>query len=158
MNRERFCDGAQSKEEIIKEYKEFLLGPVPSSQVQTTAHMLRAFGAQNIFEAMKLLSEDGYTFLNQPKENGVWAGCELLFLQIDYDENNSNLDKGLNHAIEGVKMIPKNVLIEVCPKAEDNYQAVKNYKISNELIEKFSKINPDFHDVITYYHNQQANT
>jgi len=158
LNRKRFCAGAQSKEKIIEEYEEFLLGGVPVTQVNTTAHMLRAFGAQNILETMKLLSDNGYIFLSQPEENGVWAGCELLFLQIDYDESNSNLDKGLDHAIESVKMIPQHILIEDCPKAEDNYHAVQNHGISNKLIKKFSKINHDFHDVITYYQNQQANT
>jgi len=156
-NKERFCDGAQSKEEILEEYKEYLLGPMPSRQVATTAYMLRAFGAQNILEAMQLLSENGYAFLNRPKENGPWAGCELLFLQIDYNESNSNLNKGLNLAVEGAKMITRNVRIEECPKAEDNYHALRNYRIPDEQIDVFAKTNQDFHDVITYYKNQQTN-
>jgi len=158
-NEERFCDGAQSKEEIIKEYEEYLLSPEPSEHtVPKTAYMLRAFGAQNILGAMQLLSKDGYAFLNQPEENGPWAGCELLFLQIDYDESNSNLNKGLDHVIEGAKMLTTNVRLEKCPKAKDNYHALQNYRISDELIDMFSKTNQDFHDVITYYQNHQGNT
>jgi len=157
-NSERFCDGTQSKEEIIKEYEKFLLGPLPSNRVRTTAQMLRAFGAKNISEAMELLSEEGYTFLNQPEENGPWAGCELLFLQIDYDESNSNIDKGLDHAVEGVKMIQNPGLVARCPNAEENYRAVQKYRIPDEQIDMFSMTNPDFRDVLTYYRNRQNNT
>jgi len=157
-NQKIFCDGTQSKEEIIKEYEKFLSGPFPINQVQTTAQVLRAFGAKNISEAMELLSEEGYTFLNQPEENGPWAGCELLFLQIDYDERNSNIDKGLDHAVEGVKMIQNTGRVGHCPNAEENYHVVQKYRITDEQIDMFSMTNPDFRDVLTYYRNRQAKT
>jgi len=158
INWQRFCDGTQSKKEIIKEYEQFLLGPLPPSQVDTTANMLRAFGAQDILEAMELLSEEGYTFFNQPDCNSPWAGCELLFLQIDYDDSKSNLDKGLGSVYKDAKTIERYDRTEVCPNAMENYNAVKNYRISDEQIEMYSEINPDFHDVITYYQKHYANT
>lgn len=153
-----FCRGTQSEEEIIKEYEKFLLTSTNTNSVFTTAEMLRAFGAQNILETMELLSEDGYAFLDHPDKDGPWAGCELLFLQLDYDESNSNLDKGLGHAVEGVKMHQDISRIDLCPKAADNYRAVQEYRITDELMEKMSETNPDFRDIFTYYRNHQGKT
>jgi len=163
LNKHRLCNGTQTKKETIKEYKKFLLGSLPSPMwpskvVKTMGETLRAFGVKNISEAMELVSEEGYTFFNQPEENGPWAGCELLFLQIDYDESNSNLDKGLDHAVQGVKMIQSQGRIGNCPNAEDNYLAVQKYRIPDEQIDMYSKINPDFRAVLTYYRNHQSNT
>jgi len=157
-NWRRFCNGTQSEEEIIKEYEQFLLGPLPPYQVNTTANMLRAFGAQDILEAAEFLSEKGYAFLSQPDKDSPWAGCELLFLQIDYDESDSYLDDGFYHAVEGVKIKRDHVRAKTCPKAAHNYNAVQKYRIPDKLIHMYSKINPDFHDVMTYYQKYQANT
>jgi len=157
-NWHRFCNGTQSEEEIIKEYEKFLLGPLPPYQVNTTANMLRAFGAQDILKAAEFLSEKGYTFLSQPDKDSPWAGCELLFLQIDYDESDSYLDEGLDHAVEGVKIKREHVRVETCPLAADNYNVVQKYRIPDKLIDMYSKTNPDFHDVMTYYRNHKAKT
>lgn len=153
------CDGNQSNEEVLELYKDYLDNDDgaagPAQQTETTAQVLRDFGVENFFGAMERLEEKGYTFFNQPDENGPWAGCELLFLQIDFEKNNRNLDLGLDHAIEGVVMQQNELRTELCPKATDNYHAIIDFEITDAQIDRFSKTNPEIRDFISYYRSQR---
>lgn len=156
-NKVKYCEGEQTKEEIVEAYEKFLKGSRgPPRQAETTAAVLRDFGVTDILGAMERLSEEGYAFFDQPDGDSPWAGCELLFLQIDYDVSNSNLDAGLGRAIEGLKLQSVPSREELCPKAVDNYHALVNHEIREEHIDRFAKRNPEMRDIITYYKNRRA--
>jgi len=154
-HREQYCDGSQDKEEILRTYDQFLLHNRGAKQVETTVAMLRAFGVEDILGAMEKLTEKGYAFFDEPEKDGPWAGCELLFLQIDYEESNDNINNGLDHAVEGVKMRPLRSREALCPKAVDNYHAIINHGIQDSHIDRFCLSNPEMCDVINYYKNRR---
>lgn len=159
MNKDEYCDGSHGKEEVIESYADFLkTSEAPGKQAETTAEILRVFGVETdgILEAMNLLSETGYAFFDQPNSEGPWAGCELLLLQLDYDESNSNLDAALGHAIEGVTMKQKGGRKQLCPKAAETYEALVNHKIDDEHIKRYCDEHPEMHGVMTYYKNHRA--
>jgi len=151
-NKARYCDGAQSEEEVLADYEKFLgHNGGPPRQVETTAHVLKEFGVRDIAGAMDRLTGRGYAFFREPAADGPWAGCELLFLQIDYDEANSNLDIGLDHAVEGISMLPLESRQEICPKAAVNYRAMIEHEIKQEHIDRFDETHPEMGVIISYY-------
>eukprot|EP00568_Trieres_chinensis_P013752 CAMPEP_0183296314 /NCGR_PEP_ID=MMETSP0160_2-20130417/3925_1 /TAXON_ID=2839 ORGANISM="Odontella Sinensis, Strain Grunow 1884" /NCGR_SAMPLE_ID=MMETSP0160_2 /ASSEMBLY_ACC=CAM_ASM_000250 /LENGTH=334 /DNA_ID=CAMNT_0025457917 /DNA_START=94 /DNA_END=1098 /DNA_ORIENTATION=+ len=152
-----YCHGKQSRDQVLGEYDRFLsTSNMPSKQAETTAHMLRLFGVTDIRAAMEQLTGRGYAFFDGPDPEGPWAGCELLFLQIDYEESNQNLDVGLDHGIEGVTMHQNTKREDQCPKAADNYHAMIEHGISQEHIDRYAETNPEIRDIIAYYKSQDA--
>eukprot|EP00568_Trieres_chinensis_P012080 CAMPEP_0183297426 /NCGR_PEP_ID=MMETSP0160_2-20130417/4731_1 /TAXON_ID=2839 ORGANISM="Odontella Sinensis, Strain Grunow 1884" /NCGR_SAMPLE_ID=MMETSP0160_2 /ASSEMBLY_ACC=CAM_ASM_000250 /LENGTH=323 /DNA_ID=CAMNT_0025459251 /DNA_START=16 /DNA_END=987 /DNA_ORIENTATION=+ len=152
-----WCDGEQSKEFVTEEYEKYLESSGdPAMQADTTAQMLKAFGVTDIVKAMERLTDTGYAFFDEPEEDGPWAGCELLFLQIDYEENNKNLDRGLDHAVEGVTMLQNMKREEQCPMAADNYHTLIEHGVAEHHIDRYSESNPEIRELITYYRNVEA--
>jgi len=152
-----WCDGLQSKEEVTEAYEKYLeTSGTPQTQADTTASMLKAFGVMDIVGAMEQLTDTGYAFFDEPEEDGPWAGCELLFLQIDYEENNKNLDRGLDYAVEGVTMLQNMKREEQCPMAADNYHTLIEHGVAEHHIDRYSESNPEIRELITYYRNVEA--
>lgn len=151
-SREHLCSGTHTEEEVIKEYENFLSNSaLPPAQVETTVQMLRAFGAFDIRSTMELLNEKGYAWLDRPDENGPWARCRLLFLQIDYSEDNSNINEAFGMIRKGTAIEPANQRVNICPLAAHNYEAVLRHGISDLQIDKITAKSPDIRGVIDYY-------
>lgn len=147
-----YCAGTQSVEEVLGAYEKYLRYSFePANQVSTTASMLRAFGATDIRQAMECLADHGYAFFDEADADGPWGGCQLLLLQIDYAEDNSNIDKALQHVHEGAHMNSAFTRSEQCPDAAENIAAITNYPIDDSTIDVMAKTNPEIRDVIQYY-------
>ena len=152
QSRSHLCMGTQAEQKIFEEYEDYLSNdPLSSTQVETTVSMLRAFGVTDIRSAMELLDEKGYAVLDQSDLNSPWAGCQLLFLKIDYDEDNSNINEAFGSLRQGLTITRENQRVQKCPHAAHNYEAVLKYGISDSQIEAMSATNPEIHDVIDYY-------
>ena len=161
------CEGLQSKEEVLNEYQEWLRTPkevlqelyakaTPHESLQTTAEVLKMFGVprtnQALLEVLRQLAADGHTVIDPPTD-GIWAGCSLLVLQIDWQKGSvDHITRGLDaHGVEGTEVYIGNDNKSNCPKSQENYRHVKEYELGDGMIDPLSAENPELKAGMTYY-------
>ena len=163
-NRERYCDGTQSKEEVLAEYVTWLrntkstmpLGMAPQTSFQTTSELLEMFGIgrEEFRPTLDRLADDGHVVLPGPKYRyETWYGCTLLLLQVDWERGYDQLTTNINQldGIDEVTLALANDMGHMCPASEELHQAVKDYELSEEMLRHLSQNNPELWDGIEYY-------
>lgn len=161
------CEGLQSKDEVLNEYQEWLRTPkeelqdlyakaTPHESLQTTAEVLSMFGVprtnEALLEVLRQLAADGHKVIDSPTD-GIWAGCSLLVLQIDWQKGSvDHITRGLdNHGVEGTEVYIGNDNKSSCPKSQENYRHVKAYELGDGIIDHLSAENPELKAGMTYY-------
>jgi len=167
MNRDRYCEGLQSKKEVLDEYQTWLRTPkdelkekysksTPHESLQTTAELLSMFGVPRANEALlqvlRQLAADGHTVIDAPTD-GIWASCSLLLLQIDWQKGSvDHITRSLDvYGVEGTQVYIGNDNKSNCPKSEENYRHVKAYELGDGTIDYLSVDNPELKAGMTYY-------
>ena len=167
MNRERLCEGRQRKEKVLDKYKRWLQTPkddlkeqygkeTPHESLVTTAGVLRMFGVprtnEALLEVLRQLAADGHTVIDAPND-GVWAGCSLLLLQVDWEKGSmEHVERHLGaYAVDGTNVIMGNDNKSNCPKSEELYRHIKEYELGDGIIDHLSADNPMLKAGMTYY-------
>ena len=98
MNRDRYCDGLQSKDEVLTEYLEWVnmdrgqidakfhgKAPYPHDSLKKFAGVLEMFGVSpssgDFLQTLTSLASDGHVVIESPYDDldeSLWAGCSLL--------------------------------------------------------------------------------
>ena len=156
-NKERFCNGDQTKDEIIAEYDDWLRKSVkPRQQMQTTSELTKAFGITDFSAALDEMNQSGFALFKGPEgpadTTSPWSGCELLLVQLDFEESNENIAKGLSTLLN-VDVVPAAhpSRTDLCPDAASNYKALQEYELTDDLINTLSKDNAELRQGINYY-------
>ena len=161
------CEGHQSKDEVLNEYLEWLRTPkqelqelyakaTPHESLQTTAEVLSMFGVprtnEALLEVLRQLAADGHAVI-EPPTDGIWAGCSLLVLQIDWQKGSvDHITRGLDtHVVEGTEVYIGNDNKSNCPKSQENYRHIKAYELGDGIIDHLSAQNPELKAGMTYY-------
>ena len=153
---------------MLNEYQEWLQTPkgelkelyggkaTPHESLDVTAQLLSMFGVprtnEALLEVLRQLAADGHTVIDPPTD-GIWAGCSLLVLQIDWQKGSfDHITRGLDtHGVEGTEVIIGNDNKSNCPKSQENYSHVKAYELGDGLIDHLSAENPELKAGMTYY-------
>ena len=161
------CEGLQTKEQVLDEYLTWLRTgkrdlkkqygqETPHESLDVTAQVLSMFGVPRTNEALlgvlRQLAADGHTVIDGPND-GAWAGCSLLLLQIDWEKGSMDqLTRHLDaYAVEGTQVQMGNDNKSNCPKSEELYRHVKEYELSDGIIDHLSADNPELKAGMTYY-------
>ena len=156
-NKERFCNGDQTKDEIIVEYEDWLRKSVkPRQQMQTTSELTKAFGITDFPHALDEMNQSGFSLFKGPADTtSPWSGCELLLVQLDFEESNENIAKGLSTLLN-VDVVPAAhpSRTDLCPDAADNYKALKEYELTDDLVNTLSNDNPELRQGVNYYRHR----
>lgn len=164
INRERYCDGAQSKEEVLAEYVDWLrntkstdpLGTAPQTSFRTTSELLQMFGIgrEGFRHTLDRLADDGHVVLPGPSHRyDTWYGCTLLLLQVDWEHGFDHMTTNINQldGIDDVTLALANDMEHKCPASEELHRAVKEYELSEEMLQHLARNNPELWDGIMYY-------
>mmetsp|Transcript_2031 Transcript_2031/g.2855 ORF Transcript_2031/g.2855 Transcript_2031/m.2855 type:complete len:249 (-) Transcript_2031:177-923(-) len=91
--------------------------------------VLKEFGVDDLKTQLgDIHRNDGYTILNNPYNDGVFGGCALLFLNMDFYES---WPKILPITVPGTEFEPSLSRAEHCPHIADKYQALKDHKLTD---------------------------
>ena len=164
INRERYCDGTQSKEEVLAEYVDWLrntkstdpLGSAPQTSFQTTSELLQMFGIgrEEFRPTLEKLVDDGHLVLpGPPHRYDTWFGCTLLLLQVDWERGFDHMTTNINQldGMDEVTLALANDMDRKCPASEELHRAVKEYELSEEMLRHLARDNPELWDGIEYY-------
>lgn len=146
------CNGSQPLEDVLQMYEDYLASPLSASQVLTIADVLRIFAGKDVdlYQALTKLSENGVAFFNEAEESSPWAGCELVVVQIDHDEDGMNVDHTMGVLFPG-EFDPALSRPELCPNAIENIEAIYNYELTDQHLDGFAQNNPEMRDLFRYY-------
>jgi len=162
------CEGRQTKEQVLDEYKTWIRTTkddlreqygsfvTPHESLDVTAQVLSMFGVPRTNEALlgvlRQLAADGHTVIDAPND-GAWAGCSLLLLQIDWEKGGMDqLTRHLDaYAVEGTQVHMGNDNKSNCPRSEELYRHVKEYELGDDIIDHLSADNPELKAGMTYY-------
>lgn len=128
----------------------------PHESLDVTAQVLSMFGVPRTNEALlrvlRQLTADGHTVIDAPND-GVWAGCSLLLLQIDWEKGSmDHIERHLDaYAVEGTQVQMGNDNKSNCPKSEELYRHIKEYELGDGIIDHLSADNPELKAGMTYY-------
>ena len=153
-NKDRFCNGEQTKDEIIDEYDAWLRSdPGPRLQMSTTNEVTKAFGIQDFSYALDAMSNSGYALFEGPSDPASpWNECWLLLVQLDFDEKSTNIAAGLslvlNNDVTPAAYVNRS---DLCPAATDNYTALKEHSLTEELLSALAQDNPELRQGFDYY-------
>lgn len=150
------CDGERATDDVIQMYEDFLHSDVPNLQMSVAAAVLEEFGVTDFKGAVEALEEDGFRFFTTPDPDSPWAGCELLLMMIDYDEQNTNIHAGFDQFFEDIMFRQNDKREELCPNAADLYHALQNYELTDEHISVMTQDNPELKDGIDFYRKLQS--
>ena len=152
LHKHELCDGSQPVEDVTRMYEKYLASPMPASQVLTIANVLRNFNGKHfdLYQALTMLAEDGVAMFNKAEEGSAWAGCELIMLQIDHDEDRANVDQTMGVLFPG-GFDPAKSRSDLCPNAMESIEAVYNYKLTDQHLDRFAQIHPEMRDLFRYY-------
>ena len=151
------CDGEATTEQALARYEGYLARSM-KSLFRTTATMLRAFGVTNFTEELsRVWANGGHSILTNPSPDGEWAGCELLFLAMEFSDGWDAAIAGfLSDSIPGAEdMKNKNPSHrgrkDVCPKAAAIYDAVMSFEFSDKYMKILEETNADAAEVMRFY-------
>jgi hypothetical protein len=105
-----------------------------------------------LLQVLRRLATDGHTVIAAPND-GVWAGCSLLLLQIDWEKGSvDQLTRHLStYAVDGAHVIMGNDNKSNCPKSEELYRHIKEYELGDGIIDHLSADNPELKAGMAYY-------
>lgn len=151
---QRLCDGSLPVGDVVTMYERYLASSMPARQVQTTANMIKAFSGEDVdlYEAFSMLAEKGVAFFENTNMDSPWAGCELIFLQIDHDDDGGNVDNTMGVLFPGeLKSFLSFSRSHHCPNAAESIEAIYNYELTDQHLDRFAKTNPEMREVFRYY-------
>jgi len=127
------CDAYVTREKYFQAYHDWLMangGNIASTIASVRPELLAEFGAESLASEMSRVDQNGgYSILNQPDPKGVYADCQLLFLQMERSENWATI---MAEVMPGVEYKKNKSRTESCPKIADHYVALNQYSYSQE--------------------------
>ena len=128
-----FCDADVTREQYFQAYHDWLMvnGPrIQNAVSNVRPKLLAEFGAESLASEMSRVDQNGgYSILDQPNPEGVYAGCQLLFLQMERSEQWATI---MAAVMPGVEYKKNKARTESCPKIADHYVALNQYPYSQE--------------------------
>mmetsp|Transcript_5933 Transcript_5933/g.9151 ORF Transcript_5933/g.9151 Transcript_5933/m.9151 type:complete len:590 (-) Transcript_5933:116-1885(-) len=128
-----FCDADVTRSQYLQAYHDWLMvngGRIQSAVANVRPKLLAEFGAESLASEMSRVDQNGgYSILNQPDPQGVYADCQLLFLQMERSENWATI---MAEVMPGVEYKKNKSRTESCPKIADHYVALYQYSYSQE--------------------------
>ena len=158
-NKDRLCDGHRAEEEVIGEYVDWLRSSdEPRLQMHTTSELVKGFDIQDFPHALNGMYQSGYALFKGPSDTtSPWNGCELLLVQLDFEENNNNIAKGLrtllNHDVKPAEYPSRT---DLCPNAAGIYNALQEYELTDDLLRILAKYNPELRQGLNYYRRRSS--
>mmetsp|Transcript_8870 Transcript_8870/g.13620 ORF Transcript_8870/g.13620 Transcript_8870/m.13620 type:complete len:307 (-) Transcript_8870:108-1028(-) len=141
--RDELCNAnIASTDEMIKIYREWVA--THGSRLREAAQVIRPrllaeFGASSLTDEMKKVDANGgYSILDKAAPDGPFGHCELLFLKV---ENSDKWPDFISSVMPGVVYHKGSSREELCPHIADQYEAIKNYPLSQE--ERAGIVNDD---------------
>lgn len=158
-NKNRFCNGDLTKEEVIDEYDDWLRSsPTPRLQMSTTNDVVEAFGIHDFSHALNDMYVSGFALFKGPSDSASpWNGCELLLVQLDFEESSDNIAKGLSRLFHGdVKLESYPKTIDLCPDAANIDKALKEHELTDDLLNILAGDNPELLQGLNYYRRRSS--
>jgi len=137
VQKKRVCENiSMTKEEMLQDYKEWLSNvDVIEKTIEKTVEsclpgLLQEFNGGSLVDQAKILDRNnGYSILDSTSSDSIFAGCELLLLRM---EQNDQWPEIIDMVVPGNKFYKGESRASQCPELVDHIKMLHEYELTKE--------------------------